>query len=42
MKRRFGQDRLIPTWVATLALRQKSRIVHFQSASELLAYFGLW
>ena len=37
----FGQDRLIPIWVATLALRQKSRIVHFQNASELLAFFGL-
>jgi hypothetical protein len=37
----FGQDRLIPIWVATLALRQKSRIVRFQSASELLAFFGL-
>ncbi|MFZ0961682.1 MAG: replication protein RepA [Terriglobia bacterium] len=37
----FGQDRLIPIWVATLALQQKSRIVRFQSASELLAFFGL-
>ena len=34
----FGQDRLIPIWVATLALRQKSRIVHFQSVSELLGF----
>lgn len=37
----FGQDRLIPIWVATLALQQKSRIVHFQCASEMLAFFGL-
>src|SRR5215471_12579557 len=31
----FGQDRLIPIWVATLAPKQKSRIVHFQSVSEM-------
>ncbi len=28
----FGQDRLIPIWVATLAVRQKSRTVLFRSA----------
>jgi hypothetical protein len=37
----FGQDRLIPIWVATLALQQKSRIVRFQSASQMLGFFGL-
>src|ERR1022692_799551 len=31
----FGQDRLIPIWVATLALRQKSRTVHFDSAAQI-------
>ncbi len=37
----FGQDRLIPIWIATLALRQKSRIVRFQTASEMLDFFNL-
>jgi hypothetical protein len=37
----FGQDRLIPIWVATLALQKKSRIVRFESASQMLAFFGL-
>ncbi|HTV57038.1 MAG TPA: replication protein RepA [Terriglobia bacterium] len=37
----FGQDRLIPIWIATLALQQKSRIVRFQTASEMLSFFGL-
>ncbi len=35
----FGQDRLIPIWVATLALRQKSRTVHFDSAAQMLEFF---
>jgi hypothetical protein len=35
----FGQDRLIPIWVATLALRQKSRTVHFGSAAQMLDFF---
>jgi len=37
----FGQDRLIPIWVATLALQQKSRIIRFRSGSEMLSFFGL-
>lgn len=37
----FGQDRLIPLWVATLAIRQKSRVVQFDAAAELLETFGL-
>jgi hypothetical protein len=37
----FGQDRLIPIWVATLALRQKNRVVHFATADEMLAFFRL-
>jgi hypothetical protein len=32
---------LIPMWVATLALRQKSRTVRFQTASEMLEFFNL-
>jgi hypothetical protein len=37
----FGQDRLIPIWVATLALRQKSRELHFDSAAQMLDFFHL-
>jgi hypothetical protein len=37
----FGQDRLIPIWVATLALRQRDRFIHFKSAAEILHTFGL-
>jgi hypothetical protein len=38
----FGQDRIIPIWVATLALRQRSRIVTFGTASEMLDFFRLF
>lgn len=37
----FGQDRLIPIWIATLALRQKSRTVQFETASQMLDFFSL-
>jgi Plasmid encoded RepA protein len=37
----FGQDRLIPIWVATLSVQQKSRTVRFASASQMLAFFAL-
>jgi hypothetical protein len=37
----FGQDRLIPIWVATLAVQQKSRTVHFDSAARMLDFFRL-
>jgi Plasmid encoded RepA protein len=37
----FGRDRLIPIWIATLALRQNSQTVHFRAASELLREFDL-
>jgi hypothetical protein len=37
----FGQDRLIPIWVATLAVQQKSRIVRFHSAAQMLDFFRL-
>jgi hypothetical protein len=37
----FGQDRLIPIWVATLALQQKSRVVRFKSVAHMLTFFGL-
>ena len=37
----FGQDRLIPLWVATLAVRQKSKTILFRSAAEILQEFDL-
>src|SRR5215831_2286770 len=37
----YGQDRLIPIWVATLAVQQKNRVVHFSSATQLLEFFRL-
>ena len=37
----FGQGRLIPIWVAPLALRQKNRTIHFDSASQMLDFFCL-
>ncbi len=37
----WGQDRLVPIFLATLATRQQSQVVTFGSASELLDTFGL-
>jgi len=37
----YGQDRLIPIWIATLAVRQKNSVVRFQAAAELLEFFHL-
>ncbi len=37
----FGQDRLIPIWVSTLALRQDNRLIQFNSAAEILETFEL-
>jgi hypothetical protein len=37
----FGQDRLIPLWVATLAVRQKNKTILFRSAAEILEEFDL-
>lgn len=37
----FGQDRLIPLWVASAAVRQKSRTIQFRSAAEILKEFDL-
>jgi Plasmid encoded RepA protein len=37
----FGQDRLIPIWIATLAVKQRSRTARFESAIELLRFFRL-
>jgi hypothetical protein len=37
----YGQDRLIPIWVATLALKQKTRVVRFYSGAQILDFFHL-
>jgi len=37
----WGQDRLVPIFLATLAIRQQSRVIRFRSAAEMLDTFGL-
>ena len=37
----FGQDRLVPIYLATLAVQQKSPTVRFRSGAEMLDTFGL-
>jgi hypothetical protein len=37
----WGQDRLVPIFLATLATRQQSATVRFPSAAEMLDTFGL-
>ncbi len=37
----FGQDRRIPLWAAALAVRQKSREVHFDTAAQVLDFVQL-
>ena len=37
----FGQDRLVAIWVASLAVRQRSRVIEFETASEILEEFGM-
>lgn len=37
----YGQDRLIPIWISTLAIQQRSRIVRFPSAAQMLDFFHL-
>jgi hypothetical protein len=37
----YGQDRLIPIWVATLAVQQKNRVIRFSSATQVLEFFRL-
>lgn len=37
----FGQDRLLPIWVATMAVQQKARILTFTCPAEMMALFGL-
>ncbi len=37
----FGQDRLVPIFLATLAVRQKSQVIRFRTAAEMLEIFGM-
>lgn len=37
----FGQDRIVPIFLATLAVQQKSPVIKFRSASEMLETFGM-
>ena len=37
----WGQDRLVPIFLATLAVRQQSQRITFRSAAEMLETFGL-
>lgn len=37
----FGQDRIVPIYLATLAIRQQSQTVRFRTAAEMLETFGM-
>ena len=37
----FGQDRIVPIFLATLAVQQKSPVIRFGSAGETLEVFGM-
>jgi len=37
----WGQDRLVPLYLATLAVRQRSETITFDSAAEMLDTFGM-
>jgi hypothetical protein len=37
----WGQDRLVPIFLATLAIRQHSQVIKFDSAAEMLDTFGM-
>ena len=37
----WGQDRLVPLFLATLAVRQQRRTITFSSALEMLDTFGM-
>ena len=37
----FGQDRIVPIFLATMAVRQKSQTVRFLTAAEMLETFGM-
>jgi hypothetical protein len=37
----FGKDRLVPIFLATLAIQQKSQTIRFRTAAEMLETFGM-
>ena len=37
----WGQDRLVPIFLATLAIRQQNQIITFHSAADMLDVFGM-
>src|SRR3982751_2156718 len=37
----YGQDRIVPIFLATLAVRQKSQTIRFKTAAEMLETFGM-
>jgi Plasmid encoded RepA protein len=37
----FGQDRIVPIYLATLAVRQQSQTIRFRTASKTLESFGM-
>ena len=37
----FGQDRIVPIFLATLAVPQKSQTIRFRTAAEMLETFGM-
>jgi len=37
----FGQDRIVPIFLATLAVRQNSQTIRFKTAAEMLETFGM-
>lgn len=37
----FGQDRIVPIFLATLAVQQRSPVIRFRSAGEMLETFGM-
>jgi Plasmid encoded RepA protein len=37
----WGQDRLVPIFLATLAIRQQAQTISFRSAAEMLDVFGM-
>jgi hypothetical protein len=37
----FGQDRIVPIFLATMAVRRRSQTIRFRTASEMLDTFGM-
>jgi hypothetical protein len=37
----FGQDRIVPIYLATLAVRQQNQTIRFRTAAEMLETFGM-